>query len=131
MAYVLIPDGFTLKKVTKAEKDAVDEYFGRERKGSYIEGFLSNENTPLLIGASALALSLPVLIPALLQAQEDALNITLTDTQKADLLNYAQVSLGPVGIAGIAGRKIGKGLLDIDLSDLEKKLRGFEFGGLA
>jgi len=131
MPYALIPDGFELKKVTKAEKDAVDEYFGRERKGSYIEGFLSNENTPLLIGASALALSLPVLIPALLQAQEDALNITLTDTQKADLLNYAQVSLGPIGIAGIVGRKIGKGLVDIDISDLEKRLRGFEFGGLA
>ena len=70
MAYVLIPDGFTLKKVTKAEKDAVDEYFGRERKGSYIEGFLSNENTPLLIGAGALALSLPLLIELLLQTQE-------------------------------------------------------------
>ena len=50
MAYVLIPDGFTLKKVTKAQQVAVDEYFGRERKGSYIEGFLSNTNTPLVVG---------------------------------------------------------------------------------
>ena len=30
MAYALIPADFTLKKVSKAEKDAVDEYFGRE-----------------------------------------------------------------------------------------------------
>jgi hypothetical protein len=50
VAYVLIPDGFTLKKVTKAQQVAVDEYFGRERKGSYIEGFLSNTNTPLVVG---------------------------------------------------------------------------------
>ena len=50
LAYVLIPDGFTLKKVTKAQQVAVDEYFGRERKGSYIEGFLSNANTPLVVG---------------------------------------------------------------------------------
>jgi hypothetical protein len=48
---------------------------------------------------------------ALLQAQEDALNITLTDKQKTDLVNYANVSLGPIGIAGILGRKVGKGLV--------------------
>ena len=114
MAYVLIPEGFTLQKVSKAEKDAVDEYFGRERKGSYIEGFLSNENTPFLIGAGALAFSLPFLIDLLLQTQEDALNITLTDKQKTDLVNYANVSLGPIGIAQVLGRKLGKELGDID-----------------
>mgnify|MGYP003141440605 CR=1 FL=1 len=50
MAYVLIPDGFVLKKVTKAEKDAVDEHFGRERRGSYFENFLGNTNTPIVLG---------------------------------------------------------------------------------
>ena len=50
MVYVLIPEGFTLKKVSTAEQKAVDEHFGRERKGTYIEGFLSNTNTPLVIG---------------------------------------------------------------------------------
>jgi hypothetical protein len=46
MAYALIPADFTLKKVSKAEKDAVDEYFGRERRGTYFEGLLSNPATP-------------------------------------------------------------------------------------
>jgi hypothetical protein len=46
MVYALIPDDFTLKKITKAEKEAVDEYFGRERRGSYLEGLLSNPGTP-------------------------------------------------------------------------------------
>ena len=127
MAYALIPDGYSLKKVTKLQKQAVDA----KRRHDNVQAFIENKNTPFLVGAGALALSVPFLVGLLLQAQEDALNITLTDKQKADLLNYASVSLGPVGIAGIAGRKIGKGLLDIDLSDLEKRLRGFEFGGLA
>ena len=49
MPYVLIPEGFTLKQVNKAEKDAVDEYFGRERRGTYFEGLLSNPALPSAI----------------------------------------------------------------------------------
>jgi hypothetical protein len=59
MAYTLIPEGFTLKKVTKAEKDAVDEYFARERRGTYLEEFLGNPNAPIVVGAV-------LLIPALI-----------------------------------------------------------------
>ena len=50
MPYTLIPDGFELKKVTKLQKDAVDEHFGRERIGSYLDNFLGNSNTPIVIG---------------------------------------------------------------------------------
>ena len=49
MAYTLIPEGFTLKKVSKAEKDAVDEYFGRERRGTYLEELLGNPALPSAI----------------------------------------------------------------------------------
>ena len=49
MAYTLIPEGFTLKKVSRAEKDAVDEYFGRKRRGSFFEGLLSNPALPSAI----------------------------------------------------------------------------------
>jgi len=49
MAYTLIPEGFTLMQVNKAEKDAVDEYFGRERRGTYFEGLLSNPALPSAI----------------------------------------------------------------------------------
>ena len=48
MAYVLIPDGFALKKVTKAQQDAVDEYFGRERRGSYFNTLIDNPTTATL-----------------------------------------------------------------------------------
>ena len=48
MAYVLIPDGFALKKVTKAQQDAVDEYFGRERRSSYLNTLIDNPTTATL-----------------------------------------------------------------------------------
>ena len=63
MAYTLIPEGFTLKKVTKAEKDAVDEYFGRERRGTYLEELLGNPEFVKAIGAVVL---IPTLITVLL-----------------------------------------------------------------
>ena len=127
MPYALIPEGFELKKVTKAQEQAVNA----KRRHDNVQAFIENENTPLLVGAGAVVFSVPFLITLFLQAQEETTNITLTDKQKTDLLNFAQLSLGPVGIAGILGRKIGKGLLDIDLSDLEKRLSGLELGGLA
>jgi hypothetical protein len=42
MAYVLLPDGFTLKKVSKPEQNAVDEYFGRERRSDYLDKLIQN-----------------------------------------------------------------------------------------
>ena len=123
MPYALIPEGFTLKKVTKAQEQAVNA----KRRHDNVQAFIENENTPFLVGAGALALSLPFLIDLLLQAQEDALNITLTDKQKTDLVNYANLSLGPVGIAQVVGRKVGKGLLDFDFptfAEFRKKAAG-------
>ena len=132
MAYVLIPDGFTLKKVTKAEQEAVDEYFGRERKGTYIEGFLSNPNTPTLIGgAGFLALS-GILIDLLFGSLEKE-GVILTDTQKTSLKKSFDISLllNPVTGPALLGKKAAKSLLDLDFSDLEKRLSGLKFGSLA
>ena len=49
MPYALIPEGFTLKKVTKAQQDAIDEYFGRERRGSYLNTLIENPATATLV----------------------------------------------------------------------------------
>jgi hypothetical protein len=46
MAYVLIPDGFTLKKVTKAQEQAVNA----KRRHDNVQAFIENENTPLVVG---------------------------------------------------------------------------------
>jgi hypothetical protein len=111
MVYEAVPDDVEIQKLTSAQRDALSRYKIHEN----INTFLGNENTPLLIGAAGIALALPALIDAFLQAQEETLNITLTDKQKTDLVNYATLSLGPVGIASLLGRKVGKGLLDLEL----------------
>ena len=119
MPYALIPDGYSLKKVTKAQERAVNSH----RRHEDVKAFIENENTPFLIGAGALAVSLPLLINLFLQAQEDVLNITLTDAQKTELFNYANLSLGPIGIAQVLGRKVGKDLVgaiaDFEFPDLK------------
>ena len=50
MPYALIPEGFTLKKVTKAQEKAVSDW----RRHNDVVAFLSNETTPLLVGATGL-----------------------------------------------------------------------------
>ena len=37
MAYVLVPDGYTLKKVTKLQKDAVDRYYRHKNVKALID----------------------------------------------------------------------------------------------
>ena len=46
MAYAIIPDGYTLQKVNKLEKAAVDAYFRHEDTKT----LLGNINTPLVVG---------------------------------------------------------------------------------
>jgi len=116
MAYEAVPVDIEIQKVTAAERDALSRYKIHEN----INTILANENTPVLIGAAGLALLLPALIDALLEAQEEALNITLTDKQKTKLVDYAQISLGPFGIANILGRRVGKGLAGFAEEQLEK-----------
>ena len=50
MPYALIPEGFTLKKVTKAQEDAVKDH----RRHEDVKTFLGNETTPLLMGGVTL-----------------------------------------------------------------------------
>jgi len=59
----------------------------------------------------------------ILQAQEDALNITLTERQKTTLLTSPV--LGPVGIANLLARKAVGGIADL------KFPKDWKFGGLA
>ena len=94
MAYSLIPEGFTLKKVTKAEKDAVDEYFGREIKGGYLQSFLGNTSTPGLIGSVGLLTVTTILIDSILKAlQEQGKCPKLTPGEEAEIKKELQRQL--------------------------------------
>ena len=48
MAYALIPDGYSLKKVTKLQKQAVDD----KRRHDDIVALLNNPNTPVVVGGT-------------------------------------------------------------------------------
>ena len=48
MPYALIPDGYSLKKVTKLQKQAVNE----KRRHDDVVAFLENPTTPFLVGGA-------------------------------------------------------------------------------
>ena len=68
MAFVLIPEGFTIKKVSTAEQKAVDEYFGRKRRGTYFSELLANPTIPPILAALIGVASLPTLLKLIFDA---------------------------------------------------------------
>jgi len=64
MAYVLIPEGFELKKVTKLQKDAVDAYNRHEN----IKAILGNEKVPLLVAGGIVLVSAPTILKLIFDA---------------------------------------------------------------
>ena len=112
MPYALIPEGFTLKKVTKAQEDAVKDH----RRHEDVKTFLGNETTPVLIGGVAIATLTPILITLFLQLLEEQ-NVTVTDTQKEAIKRG--IILGP------APAVVFKKLTELDLSDFTKGLKVF------
>ena len=60
MAYALVPDGFTIKKVTKAQKEAVSQYYNAESTKAFFEGPASGD----LVKAVAVVVT-PIVLAAL------------------------------------------------------------------
>ena len=119
MPYALIPEGFELKKVTKQQKDAVDEYFGRERRGSYIEGLLSNTSTPTLLATAAI----PAII-AILISKSKEFDIGITDSLEGIIETLFELfvpfeDVSPTGPATLASLKQRK-------EQWAKIIKGFE-----
>ena len=119
MPYALIPDGYSLKKVTKLQKQAVNE----KRRHDDVVAFLNNPNTPLLMGGAGLLALTPILLNLFYQSLEGQ-NIILTDEQRA-LTNKAfetGLLLNPITAPILLGKKAAEGLAGLSLSDLEKAL---------
>ncbi len=60
MSYALVPDGYTLKKVTKAQKEAVDKFYSSQNIDSFLDGQASGE----LVKAVAIVVT-PIVLAAL------------------------------------------------------------------
>ena len=67
MPYALIPDGYSLKKVTKLQEKAVNT----KRRHDNSVALLSNPNTPIIAAGTALVIATPLLIDLLLKRIED------------------------------------------------------------
>tara|TARA_R110002096_G_C14430394_1_gene709856 strand:+ start:540 stop:827 length:288 start_codon:yes stop_codon:yes gene_type:complete len=67
MSYALVPDGYTLKKVSKLQKEAVDKFYSSQNIDSFLDGQASGELvkavaivvTPIVLAALAKQIDLP------------------------------------------------------------------------
>ena len=117
MSYALIPDGYSLKKVTKLQKQAVNE----KRRHDDVLAVLSNENAALGITALAGVLASGTLLALFMQALDEEL--TLDDKTKTKLKQKfldASVLLLPISPAFIPAA--AKGTAD-RLSKLIRELQ--------
>jgi len=109
MPYALIPDGYTLKKVTDLQHRAVKDH----RRHEDVKTFLDNETTPLLIGATGIIALTPLLWKLFLTKIKEE-GVTLTPQQDAALSILFPVSQLIPGVG-----------LDLsDITTLFENLRG-------
>jgi hypothetical protein len=109
MPYALIPEGFTLKKVTKAQEDAVKEY----RRHDDVKTFLGNETTPLLIGGTAIVALTPALFALFLKLLKDEADVELTPEQRGALTGALPALLGVTSDTSLIGALVGVGGTDL------------------
>ena len=64
MAYALIPDGYTLKKVTPQQNDAVKAH----RRHEDLVVLLGNEKVPLLVAGGVILVSAPTILRIIFDA---------------------------------------------------------------
>ena len=112
MPYALIPDGYSLKKVTKLQKQAVNE----KRRHDDVVALLNNENTPLVVGGVGLLAATPLLLDLIITLLEEQ-NVSISDTQKEAIKRG--ILLGP------APAIIFKKLTELELTDITKALKVF------
>ena len=103
MPFALIPDGFTLTKVTKAQEKAVSD----KRRHDDVLAILNNDSTPLLIAGVITALLIP----------------SVAEQISADTGAAVDVVTESVKTAFYEGTLLGKTVgfaKDLDLSKLSK-----------
>ena len=94
MAYALIPDSYTLEKVTKLQKQAVDA----KRRHDNVEALLANPNTPLVLGGGALLAATPFLLDLLRKLLADS-GVSVTDDVWITVKENWMLALGPAGLS--------------------------------
>ena len=97
--FALVPDGFTLKKVSKGEEDALKDH----RRHEDVKAFLNNENTPILIGATGLIALTPILLQLFFNAADETPGVpTFTDEQKETIKKTYLLGIPGLGVSILA-----------------------------
>jgi cellobiose-specific phosphotransferase system component IIB len=97
MPFALVPEGFKLQKVTKAQQKAVDQYYNNKSTQAFLEGDASSE----LVKVAAIVVT-PIVLAALAKqlkeiAEEQGIDIN-TEELAALSLRFNPVTL-PVDVA--------------------------------
>ena len=92
MAYALIPDGYSLKKVTKLQDQAVNA----KRRHDDVEHLLANPNTPLVIGGLVTAFFGVKLAEDIIKDIESRVG-TLSDDVKQGIKDTVDIKLPTFG----------------------------------
>ena len=87
MPYALIPDGYSLKKVTKAQKQAVDA----KRRHDDVVAILNNENTPLVVGGLVAGFFAVQTTNSVIASLEERLGALSEDVKEAVEIGVAKV----------------------------------------
>jgi hypothetical protein len=131
MPYALIPDGYSLKKVTKLQKQAVNE----KRRHDDVVALLNNENTPLVIGGVLAGLFASKLASSIISdLQEEGVQLTesVQEKIKASASNLeAAYLLNPLTGPLVLSARALEGFKLPSAKDIEQRLKDFKFGGLA
>jgi hypothetical protein len=109
MPYALIPDGYSLKQVTKLQKEAVN---AKRRHDDFV-AFLSNSNTPIVIGGLVAGFFAARTAATVIEELEKDLG-ALSDSTKETITD--------------AVAKVEKEVISDPANWLEKKLTGAKAG---
>ena len=101
MPYALIPDGYSLKKVTKLQKEAVDA----KRRHDDIVALLNNPNTPVVVGG-AVATFFGVRFASDVIEDLESKGVALTD----DVKQKVREAVDKVNPLNVDLTKVAKGL---------------------
>jgi len=114
--YALIPDGYTLEKVTKLQKQAVDA----KRRHDNVEAFLNNPNTPVLIGGAGFVALSGIVLNLLFGVLEEE-GVKFTEAEKSELIKKAFLTTTPIGLTISGVSKLFESIsgLGLDFGQLE------------
>jgi len=112
MAYALIPDGFTLKKVTPQQQEAVSA----KRSHDNFRSIVSNPATMQLVGIGALGLGISHYLPLFIEALEAKVGALSDDFKEG--INDTINELNPLNkVREFMGTKTNEELI----AELEKR----------